>query len=236
MSRRSGALGEEPPQRGADLGLRGAAPRAVGVGGVGHQQSNALVTQLSQPRQVGQTTVDGSLVDLEVPRVHERTGGRVQHDAQALGDRVRDRQCLDVERADPPPFAVTQDMKRGAVAQACLGHLVLGKRHRQRRAVQRDLDVAQEVGHSAQVILMSVRHNQSDNVAGTRVQPVHVGQDLPHTGHQRWIRKHDAEVDDQQLAVDLDDGAVASDVAEPAQECDGDGPALAGAQVRFSRA
>ena len=63
--------------------------RLIGVGRICEQQADAVtVGEGTDPGQVGQSTVDGSEVNLEVARMKNRSLGRVDRRRDSLWDRV----------------------------------------------------------------------------------------------------------------------------------------------------
>ncbi len=84
-----------------------------------------------------------------------------------------------------------------------------------------DVQVAQEVGQTAGVVLVAVgEHDPVDPVPAV-VQVGEVGQDQVDAGHV-GLGEHDPAVEDDDAALDLDAGAVAADLAEAAEEDDPD--------------
>ena len=129
-----------------------------------------------------------------------------------------DREELALERADPLglPFRDGQRVRR----DPALGQLRLDQRQRELGADQRDVGlVGQQVGHRADVVLVAVGQHDRLHV----VEPVHdrreVRQDQVDAGLVDVGEQH-AAVDDQQLAVVLEDGHVATDGTEAAERDD----------------
>ena len=93
-------LGDELAQRARDVGLRRALALAHDIGGIADQREHALVAERAQPRLVGAAADAGVLVDLPVAGVDDEAGGGADGERRALGDRMRDGDEFDVERAD----------------------------------------------------------------------------------------------------------------------------------------
>jgi hypothetical protein len=70
------------------------------VGRIGHQQDHPRLAELGNAAQVGQAVVEGRLVELEVAGVDHHAGGRVDREANRVGDRVGHRKRLDREGAE----------------------------------------------------------------------------------------------------------------------------------------
>ena len=111
---------------------------------------------LAEQREVGAAAVDRREVELEVAGVHDRAGGREERGREAVRHRVRDRDELAVERADPAALAVVHRDQLGAVEHPRFLDAVAGQRERQRRAVDRHRDVAEQEGEPAGVVLVRV--------------------------------------------------------------------------------
>lgn len=80
---------DDMQQRGADLRLGFGETRDRGVGGVGQQQIDALLTKAGGGAIVGRHTVDGRLVELEVSRMHHGARRRLEKHAERAGNGVR---------------------------------------------------------------------------------------------------------------------------------------------------
>ena len=79
----------------------------LGVGRVGQEQVDALLAQPREGAQVGDAAVERQLVHLEVAGVQHQAGRRADGDGERVGDRVVDRDELELERrrasrAGPP--------------------------------------------------------------------------------------------------------------------------------------
>ena len=139
----------------------------VGVGGVGQQQPDALlVAERADAGEVGEATVDRGEVELEVAGVEDHALRRVERGGEAVGHRVRDRDELDVERADLAPLAVGDRDQLGAVEQPGLVDAVAGQAERERRAVDRERELAQQEGQTADVVLVAVGDDAAHDAVG----------------------------------------------------------------------
>ncbi len=91
---------DQRPERLADEPLGAGHPGPLGVGRVAEQQVDALVAELGEPADVGLEPVDGRVVELPVAGVEDAAGGRLEHDRDAVRDRVRHAHEVERERAD----------------------------------------------------------------------------------------------------------------------------------------
>ena len=120
--------------------------------------------------------------------------------AWACGHAVGDRDELDVERADGDALAVEHRAQLGATEQAGLLDAVAGEPERERRAVDRHADLAQQVLQRADVVLVAVGGDDGDDPRGVLAQVREVGQhevDAVHVG----VGEHQPAVDEQDAAV-----------------------------------
>ena len=106
----------------------------------------------------------------------------------------------------------------GASRELVLVELGADHADRQQAAVdhRRRADLAQHVGQGADVVLVAVGEHDRLDVVGAVAQVGEVGQDEVDPVHLRG-REHQPGVDDDDLAVELDDGHVLADLAEAAQ-------------------
>ena len=138
--------------------------RLLGVRRVGEQHPDARgAGQLADPGQIGAPTVDRREVELEVAAVQHDPLRRVHGDGVGVRDAVGHRDELDVERADLHPLVVGDDTQLGVAEEAGFLDAVAGEAERHRRAVDRHLDLAQQVLQGADVILVAVRGDDGDD-------------------------------------------------------------------------
>ena len=119
-------------------------------------------------------------------------------------------------------LAVADRHEAGAVGQAGLLDPVPGQPDRQLGAVDRRLQLAQQVGQAPGVVLVPVGQDDPVDPIPAVVQVGELGQHQVDAGHV-GVGEHDAAVEDDDPAVDLDAGAVATDLSQTAEEDDADG-------------
>ena len=88
---------EARAERLAHVHFRSRVAGPVHVGGVGAEHHHALLSQLGEPAIVGRLAVERARIELEVAGVHDGADGRVDRQADAVNDRVRDADRLDAE-------------------------------------------------------------------------------------------------------------------------------------------
>jgi hypothetical protein len=168
---------------------------------------------------VGDPPVQRELVHLEVTGVQHRAGAGADRHRQGVGDRVVDRHELQVERAERDPVALAHLVVHG-LAEPVLAELAVQQREGQLGAHQRDvLTLPEEVGHRPDVVLVAVREHQRLDLAEPVPDRCEVGEDQVDAGVVVLGEEH-AAVDDQQAPVVLEDGHVATDLAETTERDD----------------
>ncbi len=192
------------------------------VGGVRHQQVDAVRAEPGEPADVGQAPVQRELVHLEVAGVQHEAGMRADADRERVRDRVVHGEELEVERAEPLPRALGDlGDDRG---QAVLGELAPDQRERQPRPDQREVGaLAQQVRQGADVVFVRVgEHHRVDQVEPP-LEVAEVRQDQVDAGLV-GLGEQDTAVDDEQPAVVLEDGHVPADFTEAAERDDPQAP------------
>ena len=126
----------------------------------------------------------------------------------------------------------TTGMSSVLVEQPGLLDAVPGQAERERGAVDRERQLAQQVREAADVVLVAVGGDAADHPVGVLAQPGEVREDQV-DAEVLELGEHQPAVEEQQLVVQLEDHAVAADLAEAAEERDRDGCGHGG---RLSRA
>jgi len=208
-------VGDEPLQRPLDPRLRRADARGGGVGRVEQQQVDAGVAEAGHRRQVGRASVRRELVELDVAGHHDGLVTDVDDDAEAVRDRVVDREVLGRERPEgvAPGGVDLHELRLDAVLTALGRH----QRERERRAHHRDVGAQLEQERDgADVVLVTVREHERLDLVEAVLDVPEVGEDEVDARLGRAREEH-AAVDDQQLAVVLEDGHVAADLGDAAE-------------------
>ena len=203
----------------AHVGFRARFALAEDVGRIAHHGEHARVAPAAQRRLVGGAADQRLGVDLPVAGVQHRPRGRADGERVGLGDRVRERDQLDLEgpELDPPAQRHLGDFEvierpAGAV------HLQLAAQHcgGERRSVDRAAQLRPQVGDGAQVILVRVGEHQADEVVAALDDETRIGQHHVDAG-QGLVGEGDAEVDHQPLAAVAVEVEVHADLAGPAE-------------------
>ena len=217
------ALVEDPVEDRPDVALGGGEAGDLGVGRVGHEQVHALLAEPGEGAQVGDPVVQRELVHLEVAGVQDQAGAGADRDGERVGDGVVDGHELEVERAERDPVALLDDVV-DRLLEPVLAQLAAEQGEGQLRADERDVAaLAEEVRRGADVVLVAVGEDQRLDLVELVADRVEVGEDQVDTGVV-VLGEEDAAVDDQQAVVVLEDGHVATDLAEPAERDDPESP------------
>ncbi len=165
--------------------------------------------------------VERELVHLEVAGVQHQPGLGADGDREAVRDGVVDRDELEVEH--PELAALPLGDLDGDRGDLVLLELRGEERQRQLRADHGDVGpLAQQVRHAADVVLVAVREDDRLDLVEPVPDPGEVRQDHVDPGLVLLGEEHPA-VDDEQLAVVLEDRHVAADLAEAAERDDAQG-------------
>ena len=104
--------------------------------------------------------VDRRLIDLEVAGVQDDADRRVNRQRDAVGHAVRDANELDAKPADLHDIARPHRVQTILDVQTMLVELGPHERERQRGAVDRTIDVRQQIGHGPDVVLVPMREHE----------------------------------------------------------------------------
>jgi len=209
-------VGEHPLQRGFDVALVGGEAGGLGVGRVGHEQVDPLLTEAGEAAQVGEAVIQGKLVHLEVAGVQHGAGFGPNRNGQRVRDRMVDGEELQIELADLHPVALRHDPQVD-VAQPVFAELLAHKGEREPGAEDGQVAAtAQQVRNSSDVVLVTVGQHQGLRLVQAVLHEVEAGQDQVDAGVFLG-REQDAAVDEHQFAVDLEGAHVPADVAVTAQ-------------------
>ena len=202
-----------------DRRLRRCGSRPFGIGGVGEEKLHAFRAELPEARQVGRAAVDRREIELEVARVQDGPNRCAVRDRERVRHGVRHGNELALDRADRTHLAVGDRDQLGAIDQPGFVDAASGKAQCERGPVQGRRHVAQQIRESADVVFVAVGEHDAVDPLRVVAQVREVGQDEVDAGHV-GLGEHEAAVDDDDPALDLDAEAVAPDLAETAEEDD----------------
>ena len=200
----------------ADLTLRRDESGHQRVRGVHHEQVDALLAHAGEGAQVGEATVQRQLIHLEVARNEDVARIGTREDRERVGDRVGDRDELEVEGSDGEAVALGDDVE-ARVGQAVFAQLGGDEGQGQVGAVDRNVAAQlEQVGHRANVVLVAVGEDEADDVVHAILDPGEIRQDQVDAG-LGLLREENATIHDQELAPVLEDVHVTADLAETSQ-------------------
>ena len=200
-----------------DIGFRSGVAAAIDVGAVAEHRQHAFRAELREAVQVEGLAVERRLIDLEVAGVQQHALRRAHDDRHAVGHAVRDAHELQRERSDRNRRSGL-DLDRLRLERVLL-ELVLDERQRQRRAVDRAVEMRQHVGHAADVIFVAVRQHQRLQLSLAVLEIGEVGDDQI-DARQIRLRKHRAGVDDDSRLPTRDGHHVEAELAQAAERHD----------------
>ena len=133
--------------------------------------------------------------------------------------RVRDGNEFDLEGTDATTLAVGDFDEREVVGDLRLGETVSGKAEREGCAVDRDVDVLDEIAQGPGVVFVTVGEDDGVDAIASLEQPAEVREDQVDAVHRRF-GEHEPGVDDDDASVLLECETVSSDLAEATEEGD----------------
>jgi hypothetical protein len=168
-------------------------------------------------RAVEEITGGREIVDLEVAGVHDDALRRLDDQPEARRHRVRDLPRAEGQAGGIDAAAGSQEavVDAARAVPRVLGDAVLHQRERVRGAVHRHVEVAQEVAHRTDVILVPVGEDQRLDVLLPIDEPLPVG--VHDVDPEPPLIEDHAAVEDDDPAVVLDRHAVHPDLAETAE-------------------
>src|SRR5271157_332153 len=222
---RSGEAGNQHPPLGLghDLGeplahapLGGRHARPLGVGGIGEEGQHTFAAIVGQGVQVAHPSVGRRGVELEVARVDHGADGSGDGQPARVDDAVREVDQLHVERAYVERLAGQHLAQLHQVSQFVLLQLAANERQRERRTVNRSVDLVQHVGQGADVVLVGVRQDDGADPLAVLAQISDVRNHHVHA-QQFGVGKHETAVDDDDVAAILDRHHVHAELTQASQ-------------------
>ena len=189
------------------------------VGGFAHQHQHALAPQLAEADDVHHIAVDRGGVELEVARMNQRSERRVQRNRAGVGNGVVHMNELRLNCAESDARACFDRPQIGFPRQRVLLQFVFDDPERQRRSVNGRVDRSQNIRNCADVILVSVRQQDSADAVFVRFEIGDVGDDQIDARHI-VIGKTESAIDDYHVVVVFHNRHVLADFPESAERND----------------
>jgi hypothetical protein len=172
----------------------------INVGGVLQQDENALLAEVGEGLQVEGVSVGRGEIDLEVAGVDDDAYRSVYGERDAVDQRVRDADRHDREDAEVETTAGEDLDEFGVVEQAVLVELALDVGEGELGAVYRDVELGEDPGKAADVVLVAVsKHDAADLVAV--LDEIADVRDDDVDAEQLFFGEHQAGVDDDDVVV-----------------------------------
>ncbi len=210
---------EQLLERGDDTVFRSREAGPLDVRAVGQQRQHAVRAQFGEPMKVEVLAVERRLVDLEIARVDHRPHRRSDRHRERIRDAVRHPDELDRQVADRHPFARLHRHQAVRRVDAVALELRPGQRERQRRAVDRSVEVREDVRDGANVILVAVREHQRRRLRRALLEVREVRDHLVDAQHL-GVWEHQAGVDQDERVAPRHGGHVHAELAETAKRND----------------
>ena len=207
-------------QVGSHGGLRGRVSRPGGVRGVGKKKVDTIAAELIDGLVVGPTAVDGSVVELEVARVHDRTGRRLNINAERAGNGVSHREEREVEGTEIDVRAVL-DLTEFRTLDLVLGELALDHAEGELARIDGDLlcKVHEQVRQGTGVVFVAVGDHNAAKLVLVLENIGVIRQDKVDSGHV-VIGEHESSVDEDHVVPVLEGGHVLADTIKATQRND----------------
>ena len=189
---------------------------AVAVGRIGKQQQHAALAVVGQRMQVEQFVVGGGGIHLEIAGVDDDAEGRSDGESDGADNRVGDVDELDLERADFDDLLGRDLDQDGIALQVVLFQPPLDQRQREGRAIDRNVDIAEEIRDGADVVFVTVGEDDAADVSRVLLEESQVGHYQVYA-QQLGLGEHHATIDDNDVLPVADGGHVHAELAQTAQ-------------------
>ena len=156
------------------------------------------------------------------PQAFARARIELEGGGEAVGHGVGDGDELHVERPDLAALAIGHGDQLGLAEEPRLLDAVARQPQRERGAVDREGEIAQQERQPADVVFVAMRGDHADQAMGVLAQPREVREDEV-DAEVLELREHQPAIEHQELVLALQDHAVAADLAQAAEIGDGDG-------------
>ena len=214
--------GKEIADAGGHLLLGGGKAGLLGVGRVAQQGQNALLAVIGQGGKVGGAAGQRGIIDLEVAGLDDGARRAVDGEGHGVRDGVVHMDRLHRKAAQLDLLSGGDLHELGLARKAEFLQLVADEAAGQAGAVDGQVELLQQVGDAADVILVAVGDEQTLDLILVLHHEGHVGDDHIDAEHI-VIREDEAAVHDDHITAALIDRHVLAHFAEAAQRIDMDG-------------
>ena len=160
--------------------------------------------------------VDGGLIDLEVTSVNDDADRCADGEGDAVDGAVRDRDEFDFVRADLDQAAGKNFAESGGIEEAGFFEALFDEGERKARAINRNIQIAENVGEGADMIFVAVGQDNGTDVLAILLEVGDVGDDEV-DAEELGFGEHHAGIDDEDIVTETKDHHVHSKFAETAE-------------------
>ena len=194
-------------------------PGALHVGGIAQQRKHALLAELAEAGEVYHLALHGGDVYLEVAGVDDHAHGRAYGERHGVGYRVVHVYELYLEAAEAELVSRALGEYLRVVQQVVLLKLQLDYACRERRGVDRHVQLAHHIRQRADVILVSVSDYYASDAVFILLQVRNIGyNDI--NAVELLVRKSEAAVHDDNVLPVLVHGEILSYLTKTAERND----------------
>ena len=206
-------------ERLADLAFGGGQTGLFDIGRVAHKREHALVSELTEARQINDLTLYRREVDFKVTCVDYSSDRRFYSQCDSVGYTVVYGDEFDAEASEAEHIARFFREYLRVIQKIVLLKLELNECRRERRCVYRDIQIVNDIRNSADVILVSVSDDYTSYFFGVGLEIRNVGNDDIYTVHI-FIRETETAVDNDNIRAKFNGSHVLADLAETAERND----------------
>jgi hypothetical protein len=170
------------------------------VGAVAGHGQHALVAEAAQLGVVGRRADQRVGIDLPVAGVQDGAERRLDRQPVRLRDRVRDGHELDPERPELQIAAQRDLGQADLIEDAGVAQLLADQEGGERRGVERGFQARPQPAERTDVVLVSVRQHDAQDVVGVGLDVARVRGDHLHAGRRQVAEGH-AQVDHDPLPI-----------------------------------
>ena len=190
--------------------------RPLDVGAVAEKRQHAFLAVRRKRVQIERLPVDWRRIHLVVAGVNDHARRRAYRQRHAIDRAVRDVDVFDAEASDLRAIAGLHFAQVGRIQQPVFLQPLAHQRQRESGAVDRHVQVAQDVGQGADVIFVPVRQHDGAHPIAILLEVGDVRNDDVHA-EQFGFRKHHPGIDDDDVVAAAQHEHVHAELAQPAE-------------------
>ncbi len=192
-------LADQAHQTIAYLGFRAAFAFDQRVGRIADHRQHAVLAQLLERGLVGGVADQRVGVELPVAGMQHGAQRGAHHHRVGFGDRVGERDQLQLEGRDLEALGHADDGQRHLAEQPCLFQLLAQQRGGERGGVDRAAQPLPQIGHRADMVLVGVGEHQRHQIVAAALDKIGIGHDDV-DARRGIVAEGDAAIDHQPFA------------------------------------